>query len=89
MIFTNCQQFNPEEKHSKAVVPFKEYKVIEKEVFDYLEKGILEIEASSRSLDIIKPAAHVINLNKIVNYASGDIGIIGISTPEKIELRKN
>lgn len=76
LVLTGCN-LNPEEAISNAVTPYKEYKIIEKNVVETLEKTILETEARKNGLNLSETSAHVISFKKTGTYASGEIRIMG------------
>ena len=82
LFLVSCKPFDVNEVIDEAGNPFKEYAVIEKDVVETLEKGILEVEINN-GLVPEKSSAHVISLKKIGTYASGEVKILGNLTPEK------
>ena len=83
LFLVSCKPFDVNEVIDEAGNPFKEYAVIEKDVVETLEKGILEVEIDNNGLVSEKSSAHVISLKKIGTYASGEVKILGNLTPEK------
>ena len=83
LFLVSCKPFDVNEVIDEAGNPFKEYTVIEKDVVETLEKGILEVEIDNNGLVPEKSSAHVISLKKVGTYASGEVKILGNLTPEK------
>lgn len=79
----SCKPFDVNEVIDEVGNPFKEYTIIEKDVVEMLEKGILESEINKNGLNAEKTSAHVISFKKIGTYASGEVKILGQLTPEK------
>lgn len=81
--FTACNPFNMDEVVNEVPNPFREYPVIEKEVVEEVERGILDTEVGANGIIKEKSSAHVISLKKVGTYASGEVRILGTLTPEK------